>query len=157
MTPPSQASASGLTPLPPPPAAPSPPQPPSALALLTSSLPRLSSREDAQQVAGLQQLAAALAQLAAGRPEGAGNPTAAGAGPGGWVGPGSGGPGPGGLDTDLASSLRQTALTLRWLARELRDLSPEARVQALRLPIDLAMRVSSRVAARSVRSLFLGK
>lgn len=51
----------------------------------------------------------------------------------------------------LVSSVNQAASMLTWLAREIQVLPPEARREALGLPISIISKLSSRITARAVR------
>ncbi|MEW5305728.1 MAG: hypothetical protein WDW36_008247 [Sanguina aurantia] len=52
------------------------------------------------------------------------------------------------------SSIQQAALLLRWLGTEVSSLPAESQRQAIQIPVDLISKVSSRVAARTLRSVF---
>eukprot|EP00892_Ulva_mutabilis_P005960 jgi/Ulvmu1/3736/UM173_0009.1 len=107
-----------------------------------SALPEASDVTDLQQISGLSRLAAQLQALAEQRSAQAGNGT------GSIPDPGAGGGGPAGT-----ASLGTAASILKWTAAELGRLSDGERQAVLRLPLDLAGRVSSRAAARTVKLL----
>jgi len=111
----------------------------------------LATARDEAQIEGLSRLAAAVGALAAakqqqqqqqdssgGRPGPAADAAAAAAGP-----------------CPLAGRAEQAAAALTWLAREARDLPADARDEALRLPLRVAEKLSSRVAARAIRAALL--
>jgi len=41
-----------------------------------------------------------------------------------------------------------------WIVREAQSLSPEERIRAIELPVEIAQNVTSRIAARAVRWIF---
>uniref|UniRef100_A0A7S3VLE5 ABC1 atypical kinase-like domain-containing protein n=1 Tax=Dunaliella tertiolecta TaxID=3047 RepID=A0A7S3VLE5_DUNTE len=135
--------------------------------LLMSALPRLSSQEDYEQVQGILQLSRAMAALVAIRREATSTqdrPSSSVRGSGSDSstrgGRDIGGPG---AQQDLRSegfilpqpltAVEQGSTALTWLATELLAVPPEMRAQALRLPGELASRVTSRILARTLRSL----
>jgi predicted unusual protein kinase regulating ubiquinone biosynthesis (AarF/ABC1/UbiB family) len=110
---------------------------------------RLSTPSDEAQLEGLSRLAAAVGALAAAGAEG-----------------NAGGGGGGGAGRSEKQQQRQcgqaagraqaAAAALAWLAREARSLPAEAREEALvRLPLRVAAKLSSRVAARAIRAALL--
>ncbi|KAG1672433.1 hypothetical protein FOA52_013219 [Chlamydomonas sp. UWO 241] len=122
------------------------------ISTLLLALPRLSDREDEEQVEGLTNLATALYRIA-NTTDGAEGADAA-----------SNGSALGSLQLlpELLPALpllpegsvhavRQAASFLQWLASELATLPPGERNTALYLPIDVASRVSGRVLARAIR------
>jgi hypothetical protein len=56
---------------------------------------------------------------------------------------------------ETAESMRQAALGLQWLAREVMSLSREEQIVALQIPVELASKLASRVTARGLRSLLM--
>ena len=108
-----------------------------ALGAALSATPRLADESDAEQVAGLQRLAALLQQLAAAQSRG-----------GAPVG-GAAAAAPGGAPQTVAAA----AQLLQWAVTRATAL-PAAQQQALlRIPIDVAARLGSRTAARALRLL----
>ena len=56
------------------------------------------------------------------------------------------------ISAETAEDMRQAALGLEWLARELTTLSREEQIVALQIPIEITTRLASRVTARGLRS-----
>lgn len=55
-----------------------------------------------------------------------------------------------------AAAMQQAGTVLTWLVSELQALPPDAREEALRLPVQLVAKVTSRVAARTLRAIVGG-
>ncbi|CAL8466667.1 g6203 [Coccomyxa elongata] len=113
-----------------------------AAALLEAllALPDLSTPEDREQLAGITSLAALLQELAASADGAAATRRD---------------PVPDFLRPLLPAQAAEAAGLLQWLGAELPQLPDAERVEALRLPILLGAKVSSRIAARALRALLL--
>ena len=120
--------------------------------------PTLAERDDAEQLDGLRRLSRALQAATVAQKEAdeqrsskGGKPSASPT----WMPesqPASGGGSSStGAATDACSSLESAVELLQWALREAETLSPSARNEALKLPLDVAQNVASRVVARAVR------
>jgi aarF domain-containing kinase len=97
-----------------------------------AAVPPLADASDAEQVAGLRRLAAALqAATAAARAQAAAAPA--------------------GAADDAQRALEELAALCDWAAREAAALEPAERAEALHLPLEVAQAVASRAAARAIR------
>lgn len=112
----------------------------STLGGLFDSIPRISTKQDQDQVQGLMGLSNALLALAK-----------TSSGPPAKV-ESSSFPLPPIVSPETAESMRQAAVGLEWLAREVATLSREEQVVALQIPVEIASRLASRVTARGLRS-----
>lgn len=112
-----------------------------ALPLLPAAVaPGFSTPGDSAQLEGLSRLASAVGALAAGGGGREGGERE--------VGSGCGAP-------LLAARAKAASDALAWLAKEARALPSEARGEALRIPLRVAQKLSSRVAARAIRATLL--
>jgi hypothetical protein len=98
---------------------------------------RLATARDEAQIEGLSRLAAAVGGLVA---SASASPSSS----------SSSSPCP-----TATARAQQAAQALEWLAREARALPPEARREAAALPLRVAAKLSSRVAARAIRAALL--
>jgi predicted unusual protein kinase regulating ubiquinone biosynthesis (AarF/ABC1/UbiB family) len=102
---------------------------------------RLATARDEAQLEGLSRLAAAVGRLVAASASSAPPSSSSRASPS---------PCP-----TATARAQQAAQALEWLAREARRLPPEARREAAALPLRVAAKLSSRVAARAIRAALL--
>lgn len=100
------------------------------------ALPRLSEADDVEQLEGLRSVADALEAASSGEEGGSSASSSS-------------------SSSDARAQLERTAHILRWLAAESEHLTPAQRGEALRIPLLLSAKVSSRFAARTLRLLLL--
>lgn len=110
---------------------------------LFASIPSLSDDHDKEQIEGLSRLASTLQKTSAAQGFGAFEDQADGS--------------TGKSSCSIQDQLNSLLHGIDWLVREAQSLSPEERVRALQLPVDIAQHASSRVAARAVRWIFSGR
>jgi aarF domain-containing kinase len=111
-----------------------------------AAVPPLADAADAEQVAGLRRLAAALqAATAEARAQAAAAPSGSARGAAAAAGAAAGAP------PDAQRALEELAALAEWAAREAAALAPAERAEALRLPLEVAQAVASRAAARAIR------
>lgn len=139
-----------------------------ALIDILATVPRLSDEEDAEQVRGLRSLVVALQSATVAQKEADEQRRSRGSSPvasSTWIGGlGSGSDNNGNNTTSdaysakeqnfcasAAANLETASELLQWAIREAETLDPAARTEALKLPVEVAQQVTSRVVARGIR------
>ncbi|GIL84429.1 hypothetical protein Vretimale_15898 [Volvox reticuliferus] len=127
-----------------------------SLSAALAQLPALATADDRAQVEGLLQLGNALADVSGLKLPA--SSSSSGVSSSGTAASASAGPRPPSYDpADLYGAVSQASEAVLWLAREAMELPDEAKGELLQLPLQLGARVASRVTARALRTLVLGK
>lgn len=117
------------------------------------SVPRLSNQQDEDQVKGILGLSNALFALAASSSDSSQTTDGSSPSPGeGLPPPLPSLPLPHIVPPGAIEGMRQAATGLEWLAREMMTLTREEQMVGLRIPMEIAAKLASRVTARGVRS-----